>query len=232
MKKYSLMPSSCLICQFNGCAEGLGVCRNCVSYLQELLEEKCINCGKTANLCKCENPAKASFLFFYRSRVSKIVIHTMKNSGDPRLVSFVCELMISKSGLNLNDIDTVTFVPRSKRGKMKYGYDQAQIMAQCLSRLLKIPFACTMVRRREGQQKLLTAKERHETIKNRYIVSKKFLNQNSIPTSVLLTDDVCTTGITLNACRSALRSKYRFGITPLVAAMTNNKTNLLLGDKK
>lgn len=233
MKKYSLMPSCCLLCDLNGCKKGLGVCKRCVSQLQELLEDRCIICGKTPLNCKCENPSGANFLFFYRSRGSKFVIHSLKNSGDPGAATFLCELLLSGCGVDGAAFDAVTFVPRSRSGKLKYGYDQAELLAKCISELLGLPFVRVLKAKREGQQKLLTASERRVRMKNRYSVSESFLKLDKPPKKLLLTDDVCTTGQTLNACIGVIKKELRLNITPIVAAMTNNKTNLFFwGTKK
>lgn len=224
MKASVFSPEPCIICNIRACKDEFPVCRQCISDFASVFEEKCRTCGKTCFSCECENEADAKFLFFYGSRLSKKIIYAIKYNADRRLTDFICELMISKNNIKIGDFEAVAFVPRSKKGIKEAGYDQALMMAESLSKLLNIPVIKAITRVGKTEQKLLSARERRESIKNQYAVSGEFLNIGGKPyKNILLADDVCTTGATLNACASLLRKSVSVRVVPITAALTNRK---------
>ena len=224
MKASVFSPEPCMICNVRACKNELPVCRKCISRFASLFEEKCRVCGKTCFSCECGNEADAKFLFFYQSRLSKKIIYAIKYNADRRLTDFICELMISKNNIKAGGFEAVAFVPRSKKGIKEAGYDQALMMAQSLSMLLNIPVIKAIKRVGKTEQKLLSAKERRESIKNQYEVSSEFKNCEKKPyKKILLVDDVCTTGATLNACASLLRKSVSKEVVLITAAAVCRK---------
>lgn len=92
-------------------------------------------------------------------------------------------------------------VPLHRRRLKKRGFNQAALLAKPLSRLLGIPCAPQgLVRLFDGpSQGFYGSRERHENVLESFISYKNWKDA-----TILLVDDVFTTGATLNACSLAL----------------------------
>jgi ComF family protein len=106
----------------------------------------------------------------------------------------------------LNDADAVIPVPLSRRRALTRGFNQADDLA----RLLGPPVWRVLRRRRHGlPQAGLPASDRHANVKGAYgvswLVHAPF--QRPLPgTTVVLIDDVMTTGATLEECARVVQA--------------------------
>ena len=97
------------------------------------------------------------------------------------------------------------------------GYNQAELIARPLARILGIPFrSYLLVRTKPRPDKLrLTRQERWETVRGAYATHK---SAQVDKLRVLLVDDVFTTGATLDACSRALRKAGAARVVGLTVA--------------
>jgi ComF family protein len=102
------------------------------------------------------------------------------------------------------EADAVVPVPLHAVRRRERGYNQADLIARPLARLLGLPFrSYLLVRTRPRPDKLrLTRRERWETVRGVY-AARQGAKVDKL--RVLLVDDVLTTGATLDACSRALR---------------------------
>ena len=138
----------------------------------------------------------------YEGIARKTVIN-LKHNGRPYYAKALAFLIADKilSSPQYIAFDCVTCVPQSQNTKKKRGYNQSELIAKELARLLKIPFIKTLKRNNEGvQQATLNAKERRENVRKCYYRRNKSFDGGT----VLLTDDVYTTGETSNYCSKLL----------------------------
>jgi len=107
-------------------------------------------------------------------------------------------------------------VPLHKSRKNERGYNQSALIAKSVSKLLKIPFSNSLLRRVRNtpSQRGLNPGARIKNVKAAFRVRGK------IPANVLLIDDVATTGATVNECASTLKSSGAVRITALTFAKT------------
>ena len=100
--------------------------------------------------------------------------------------------------------DAVVPVPLHPSRLRERGYNQAELIARPLARVLRIPFrSYLLVRTRPRPDKVkLTRRERWETVRGAYAMHQR---AEVDKLRVLLVDDVFTTGATLDACSRALR---------------------------
>jgi competence protein ComFC len=113
--------------------------------------------------------------------------------------------------------DVLVPVPLDSTRQRERGYNQAELIARPLARLLHIPFRTyLLVRTRPRPNKLrLTRLERWETVRGAYATHQR---ANVDKLRVLLVDDVFTTGATLDACSKALKQAGAARVAGLTVA--------------
>jgi competence protein ComFC len=113
--------------------------------------------------------------------------------------------------------DVLVPVPLDAGRQRERGYNQAELIARPLARLLGIPFrSYLLVRTRPRPNQLrLTRLERWETVRGAYATHQR---ANVDKLRVLLVDDVFTTGATLDACSKALKAAGAARVVGLTVA--------------
>ena len=99
-------------------------------------------------------------------------------------------------------------VPLSKRRKIKRGYNQAEWIAQGISLQTGIPVNCNILKRirNNPSQTHKTGNERKENTANIFKIKDNCIDLND--KTILLVDDIMTTGATLCDCIRALREYF------------------------
>jgi ComF family protein len=108
-------------------------------------------------------------------------------------------------------------VPLDRARYRERGYNQAELIAKPLARMLGIPFrSYLLVRTRPRPNHLrLTRRERWETVRGAYAPCERAPVDKL---RVLLVDDVFTTGATLDACSRALKGAGAARVVGLTVA--------------
>jgi ComF family protein len=101
-------------------------------------------------------------------------------------------------------------VPLARGRQNERGYNQAGLIARPLSMALGLDYESkALVRRRETRSQVgLSRAERHANVRGAFEAARRRVSGRSI----LLLDDVATTGATLSACASALYSEGAGGV--------------------
>lgn len=95
-------------------------------------------------------------------------------------------------------------VPLHKKRLKWRGFNQAQLLAEAVSRQLNIPLANQILIREkniEPQVKIKNSLQREKNVQSAFAVQPTDLSNKT----VVLVDDVATTGATLNECRKVLK---------------------------
>lgn len=182
-----------------------GLCQKCASSLNKISGlrcEKCLDLINTVGLCpecleRLPNYEKLYCKYTYTNPLKKL-IYSFKFGGAQYLSHVLAPLIEVED----NNYDLIVPVPLSKTGLRKRGYNQAFLLAEELSQRLSVPLANDILLKNDSKKSMarLDKKERRKNIKGLF-----YFNQRLNGETVLLVDDICTTGETLRACSHELR---------------------------
>ncbi len=140
------------------------------------------------------------------------LIYHLKHEGDPRAFSFVAErlaprlldaaaILPTRAPVGEDKPLIFTYPPRRRSAVREDGFDQAQRLAKALTRACDGDFAALIRRthRKAREQKTLNAEERAVNATSSYILADKAA-ESVRDRTVVICDDLCTTGATLNRC--------------------------------
>lgn len=190
-----------------------------LSYLLELLyPSKCIFCGsllrkdetELCTVCRkelpyCEHKVKhvpyskdTSAVFYYEAQVRESVLR-YKFHRNPQYSHAYGRLLAMKIAEQGMEFDLITNVPVSRKRHRRRGYDQAERLAKATARELGVGYQRLLikVRNNPAQSGLPRPEQRRANVLGVYraVNIKKMRGK-----SVLLIDDVMTTGATLSEC--------------------------------
>ena len=113
--------------------------------------------------------------------------------------------------------DVVVPVPLHPARLRERGYNQAEMIARPLAKKLKLPLRAYLLVRTKPRppRLLLSRRERWESVRGAYEMRRGAKVDNL---RVLLIDDVCTTGATLDSCARALKRAGAKSVTGLTVA--------------
>lgn len=100
------------------------------------------------------------------------------------------------------NFDIITCVPFTKRRYQKRGYNQSQLLAKNLSDYLNIDFQPVLLKTKDNQaQHTLPKAERKKNVEGVFEINSEYKVSGK---TILLIDDILTTGSTLNECVNIL----------------------------
>jgi ComF family protein len=196
-----LFPPHCVSCN----TLGNRLCGSCRSSISWINASYCKNCGQPVDQGRNHDCIDTSILSWIRSAAvfsgpMRKSLHAIKYAADRSLANILIRLAYAHWSVSSWKFDFLVPVPLGKSRERSRGYNQAIILGQSLSRLTNIPLytSCLQRIRDTRSQVGLTAQERKRNMEDAFV---------SISLSgkhILLLDDVCTTGATLQSCAKAL----------------------------
>lgn len=213
-----VLPSPCVVCgsELPWRARVGSCCLDCWNRLPVITEAKCGRCaipipagtaGQAITCIECSvDPPSMEFTDswgHYRGGLER-VLHAFKFGGhdflDRPLATLLAELWDRHED---HDFDVVAGVPLHANRRRARGYDQAERLARHFARRAGLEYSGRMLERRidrQPQSKLDRA-ARLINVRGVYAGTARAGGR-----SILLIDDICTTGATLRACTTALLS--------------------------
>jgi predicted amidophosphoribosyltransferase len=194
-------------------------CDECSLEWNAALTVGCQKCFNPAVECTCMPKALADSgalclrkLFFYeneRGGEAHIrLIYRLKRYKNRRLTAFVADQLLPfiKSELVLAGLDdnmdkvVISWCPRGRRARIRYGHDQSEEMAKCLSKKLGAAYLPLFAQKIGGkEQKELDKKERLKNATDHIVMNARDDIKGKF---IVLYDDMVTTGATMTACVS------------------------------
>lgn len=163
-----------------------------------------------------------AYLIFKKDNEVQKIMHEIKYNGNKELC-YEMGLVLGKfisSHRNTIDVDFIIPVPLHKNRENQRGFNQAEILANGVSRIIRVPVLTDGIRR-SVDNKSQTSKNRSERNKN---TDKIFSLPNSAVLEgkhVLLLDDVITTGATILSCGQILLTVKNLRLSVAALAVTN-----------
>lgn len=144
-------------------------------------------------------------------------IGRFKYEQRPDLGTRLGRAMLTVATALRGSVDVVIPVPLHPKRLAERGYNQAALLARPIASSLEIPFAPRALRRRHDtpRQVVLDREARQSNVRTAFATRERVRVAGS---RVLLVDDVRTTGATLDACTSILRSAGARHVFALVLA--------------
>ena len=208
-------PPDCLACGRGVEGADIVLCASCLEVLTRLPENGCARCGSPledgqdgCNVCAIQSTALEAIrsVAWFIGPVPAL-IHRFKYQGFQRLSAFFAELMNSfHAGREVVEpAELLVPVPLHYWRKLRRGYNQSEKLGESLAELSGKELATdVLVRiRRTKSQTRLTPEERKLNVAGAFRVNDPRRIKNR---SVLLVDDVMTTGATLGACALTLKN--------------------------
>lgn len=162
-------------------------------------EEICPACLKKQGQLLNRNGFHGNYLyvFEYQGIVRKL-IHNFKYNDMPYLGAFMAARMAAYLDASSIHCDLITFVPIHKNRLGWRGFDQSEMLANYLGAQTGVPCRRLLKRTRDTVPQFdLSRTEREKNVKGAFSADDRFSLEGK---KVLLVDDVCTTGATLDAC--------------------------------
>ncbi|MFA5158314.1 MAG: ComF family protein [Patescibacteria group bacterium] len=215
-----IFPKTCVNCgKF-----GSFVCNDCLSKIKPIKTQVCPKCGKISDLGKwcsgCKGKSNLAGIIVgaaYRSGPTKEMIHYLKYNSVKELARPLADLLIDQLiEEELSNKVIVASVPLHKKRYLERGYNQSEIIAKIVVAKLGLNYQNLLVRKKytESQVKLKGG-ARRSNLTGAFAV----LDPVSIKgKTILLIDDVSTTGSTLEECARVLRAAGAMRIYGLVIA--------------
>ena len=228
-----LFPLSCLGCH----REGAFICPDCVLILKRLERPYCQRCaqpgrGPICRRCLDEPLAidsiRAHYLFegTVREAVHRLKYRRQRSAAAPLAQLMAGPFLVNEAPVDaapvglapvdLAPVDLITPVPLHPARLRQRGYNQSFLLARETGRILGIPVQDGLLSRVKNSPPQVEARSREQRKDN---VADSFECRGPIQDrSVLLIDDVATTGSTLAECAAVLKSNGAKAVHALVLA--------------
>ena len=213
-----LYPERCPVCMQIVTPKGAMIHPKCRRKLDSIKEPVCYKCGMPLSseeteycaVCSCQKNRgwdKGRSLFPYHGSMGN-ALRLVKKDGRVEFVRFFAKQIKEKQeGFILRMAPAcIVPVPLHPSKQRLRGFNQAELLAQALGKEMNLPVCLLLKKQKKTKdQKSLNKNQRIKNVADAFAVEESVWSGN-IPESVLLIDDVSTTGSTLSACANALKA--------------------------
>ena len=214
----SFFPRRCV-----GCGRlGDFICRECLRKLPRLLPPLCPHCGKPqASGIVCPDCRRGQTEIdgisspFRFDEVIRKAIYELKYRNLRAISPCLAELLADYLRSNPLDGEALTYVPLHPRRLRERGYNQSRLLAGELSKRIDLPvIEDCLIRAKQAQPQVRArdVQERRRNVADAFVCRDEKVSGRQL----ILVDDVCTSGATLESCAAALKSKgvaFVWGLT-------------------
>ena len=224
---YYLSVPKCLCCKEPLDYGEKALCESCLVEYREEKKRDCSRCSKPVPECTCSN------FYLERNRIRKLakvfrysppkhelpgnlLIYSLKDDNRRDTFSFLAEELATSIerayGVRSNEADyVITNVPRRPSAIRRAGYDHSAALAKRIASLIGVEYCQFLRSKAKHSQKDTHGEERR---RNAMFVYRRF-DCDPPGRTVILVDDVVTTGASMVACAKLLR---KLGVKRVVGA--------------
>lgn len=208
----AFFPLRCPVCDEIVMPIGEKICLECMGRLRVITPPWCMKCGKPmeadGEFCPVCRRKGRSFtrgraLYHYKSAADSI--YRFKYGGRREYAAYYGEQMWEylRDFLVRTDVDAIVPVPLHPKRKRARGYNQAALLARELGKWMQVPVLEDYLVRVKNTVPLkeLNATERQNNLKKAFKVCGNDVKLERI----LVVDDICTTGSTLEEISTVLK---------------------------
>lgn len=209
-----LYPPRCPLCGKILAGEGKR-CGSCRKKLADIREPLCKKCGKpmtderTEYCYDCSRNAhvydRGRGLYLYKGDL-KQSLYRFKYGNKREYAAFYGEELATHLGGFLRECqpDALIPIPLHRSKQRQRGFNQAELVAREVGRLCSIPVRTDVLlrTRRTAPQKKLNDQERKNNVKKAFKISQNIVKLKS----VVLVDDIYTTGATMDEAAGVLKA--------------------------
>ena len=216
----SFFPRRCV-----GCGKGGGfLCPECLGKLPRLLPPLCPHCGRpqaSGIVCpSCwqrQTEIDGIRSLFRFDEVIRKAIHQLKYRNLKAISPCLAELLADYLKANPPPGEALVGVPLHPRRLRERGYNQSSLLARELGRRIGLPVIedCLIrVKQAQPQVRAVDVEERRRNVADAFVCRDEKVGGKQI----ILIDDVCTSGATLESCAAALKNKGAASVWGLTLA--------------
>lgn len=176
----------------------------CLCCEEETEEELCNKCKKDIRLVKDVMKSGEFNIYsyaYYKSTVKNLILdykyHKDYNSGE-----YIADLLIEEFSSLICKYDLITYVPLTNKKMKKRGFNQCEVLSKHIGKSINIKVEKLLYKIKDNkEQKTLDMKSRISNQEGLFKCYKEIKGK-----SILLIDDVVTTGATVVECMKVLKS--------------------------
>ena len=196
-------------------ADQTGACEICIARIKPNPRPYCRRCGRPMPEAGVSCPECLEMRPYFSSACSaclyedplKELIHKFKYNNRRSLANIFSRIMadfICDNPEIIDGVDTITFVPLSKKRSLERTFNQSELLASAIGKAFEIPVkGCLRKKLPTKNQNELSRQDRLVNVKEAFSL-KNGMDETVRDADVLLIDDVMTTGATLNDSSRAL----------------------------
>jgi ComF family protein len=205
-----IFPPHCVNCK----SANSWFCQNCLSRVSFIGPNICQRCGAPASSTRsttctyCQKQPLHAIdgiraVSIFEDSPIRPAIHVLKYQNHQAVAAILAGLLADAYRRYALAVDLIVPVPLHAARLKERGYNQSELLAGQLSQLVQLPVDAAALQRikRTEAQVGLGANERQKNVAGAFAAKKSIVDQK-----ILLIDDVCTTGSTLDACATALKA--------------------------
>ena len=199
------------------------LCDTCVLHIARV-PSRCYLCRTTTrnyqicSRCRTKTPLQAVAVWGCHDGFVKELVHRAKYERAFAGLREIADHMIELLPFVKSDDMVIVPVPTASSRVRERGYDQAVVLAKYIAKHSALPYSRSLVRLNQAHQVGATRTERKRHVFDAFRVrSGQFLGAKNI----LLIDDVCTTGATLEEAARCLKAAGAKSVRAIVFSQPN-----------
>ena len=182
-------------------------CKRCGRPIARTQPDTCLQCRTQSRYITRKT---AAFIYTGAAKSAVLAFKKERNAGNAdTLADYIAEMVYTD--FNRIEFDYVISVPPRKKNFTDKSYDQAARLARAVSLKISVPYLNGAMQQTSKirKQSLLSYSDRARNVKGKFAVRKPNHIKNK---TLLIIDDVCTSGSTLNECGKILRENGAYRV--------------------